>query len=368
MFLPNLGSGGAERITVHLANGLAERGFSVDMVLIRAEGPFLADLRPEIHVVDLGASRVLGAIPRLAAYLRCQRPTVLISALDHANVGAIVARRLSRTNTPIIAAVHVTRSMDAAAKRGLKERLLRAAIRWVYGKADALVCVSQGVADDLIRVARVPKEKVRVIYNPVIGPDLAERAAEPVDHPWLAPGQPDVVVAVGSLTPPKDFATLLRAFALARKERELRLLVLGEGPLRGRLENQVRELGLQSCVAMPGFTRNPYAYLARAALFVLSSAWEALPTVLIEALAVGSPVVATDCRFGPREILHDGRYGRLVPVGNDGALARAMLESLSEPRHPVPDEALRPYTFEFALDRYGELIEEVTVTADGIRS
>jgi glycosyltransferase involved in cell wall biosynthesis len=360
LFLPDLGSGGAERISVHLANGLARRGHEVDMVLIQAEGQFLADLQPGVRVVNLGGGRVMGAVPRLAAYLRSARPAALISALDYVNVGAILARGLSRTKIPVVAAVHVTRSMDEAAKRGGREALLRIAIRWCYRRADAIVCVSQGVADDLIRVTGVPREKVRVVYNPVIGPQILERAGEPVSHPWFAAGEPGVILAVGNLTPPKDYATLLRAFAMVRQTHSVRLMILGEGPLRAPLEGLVGELGLRPWVAMPGFSGNPYACMARAALYVLSSAWEALPTVLIEAMAVGAKVVATDCRNGPREILQGGRYGRLVPVGDAAALAGAISAALSEPKPAIPAEVLRPYGLDFAVDRYRELIAEVT--------
>ncbi|MGA2618530.1 MAG: glycosyltransferase [Thermoguttaceae bacterium] len=359
LFVPRPGPGGAERITVHLANGLVRRGRRVDAVFLQAEGPFLADLTAEVRILDLNAPRLMHAIPRLAAYLRSARPEVLISALDYANVGAILANGLSRTNTPTVAAVHVTHSMDAAARRGIKQSILRTAIRWTYRRADAIVCVSQGVADDLLRVTRLPAEKVRVIYNPVVTPRLLELAREPVTHPWFAPGQPEVLVAVGSLTPPKDFATLIRAMALLRQNRAARLMILGEGPLRGALENLVRELGLQDCVALPGFDKNPYAYLARAAVFVLSSAWEALPTVLIEALAVGVPVVSTDCRYGPGEILDGGRYGRLVPVGDAEAMAQAVAGALRGPPPAVPGRALERYTLDFALDQYAQLLAEI---------
>ena len=360
LFLPNLCSGGAERITVHLANGLVRQGYQVDMVLIQAEGAFLADLSSNVRVVNLNARRVLRAIPRLASYLRSKRPDVLISALDHVNIGAILAKRLSGTGIPTVVAVHVTHSRDAANKRGVKQRVLRAAIRWCYRRADAIVCVSRGVADDLVRVTGVRPEQVRVIYNPVITDRLQELAHEPVSHPWFAAGEPGVIMAVGSLTPPKDFATLIRAFALLHKSRRERLMILGEGPERNRLESLLRDLGLEESVTMPGFDRNPYSYLARAALFVLSSAWEALPTVLIEALAVGTPVVATDCQNGPREILRDGEYGELVPVGDAQALACAMSKNLSSPRRVVTPEAILPYALNSAVDQYCHLITELT--------
>jgi glycosyltransferase involved in cell wall biosynthesis len=359
LLLPNLMSGGAERITVYLANALAERGYPVDLLLLKAEGPFLPDVGKQVRVVDLQVGRVVRAIPRLARYLRSARPDVLLSALDHINVGAILARRLSRTATPLIAAVHITHSEDAAHHRGIKNRILRSAIKRCYRRADAIVCVSHGVAEDLRRTTEVEEQKVRVIYNPVITQQMLNLSREPVSHPWFAPGEPATILAVGRLWQQKDFATLLRAFALLRKECDLRLMILGDGPERSRLEALARELQLTPRVLLPGFVDNPYAYLARAALFVLSSAWEALPTVLIEALAVGVPVVATDCPHGPREILGGGQYGRLVPVGDAQALAQAMSDSLAARRSGVPPEALRRYTLDFAVDQYCRLISEL---------
>jgi glycosyltransferase involved in cell wall biosynthesis len=185
-------------------------------------------------------------------------------------------------------------------------------------------------------------------------------AREPLDHPWFAPGGPPVAMAIGSLRPVKDHQLLLRAFALVRRERDARLMILGDGPERGRLEGLIAELGLQDSVALPGFSANPYNYLAKAAVFVLSSISEALPTALIEALAVGTPVVATDCRCGPSEVLQGGRFGTLVPVGDAAALGKAILDALQGPRRDVPTEAVLPFSMDYALDQYCRLIAELT--------
>jgi glycosyltransferase involved in cell wall biosynthesis len=371
LFIPTLETAGAERVTVLLANGLVERGYAVDVVLVQAKGDFLADLVAEVHVVDLKASRTLFAISRLASYLRKRRPAMVISALDHANVAAIVAGWLSRTRTPVAAAIHISRSMDARNKNGLRAALLRRCIHWCYRRADALVCVSQGVAEDIIRVTGVDRHRVRVIYNPVIHSTLKDLAGQPVEHPWCAPSSPlqssvhpptgfRLLLAVGRLTLQKDFRSLLRALKILRHDHDARLIILGEGEERPYLKRLAKELGLDDYVSMPGIVKNPYAYLARADLFVLSSAWEALPTVLIEALAVGTPVVATDCESGPREILRDGRYGTLVRVGDAAGLAKAVAAALSTPRPTVPDDALRPYTVDHAVDEYCRFIAELT--------
>ncbi len=365
LFIPNLEAAGAERVTVLLANGLVQHGYSVDVVLVQAKGGFLADLADEVQVVDLKAPRTLRAIPRLASYLRKQRPAVLISALDYANVAAIIAGRLSCTRTPVVPAIHTSRAAAAQRVPGIRGLLLGFSLNWFYRHAGAIVCVSQGVAEDMIRIAGVRRERVRVIFNPVIDPRMRELARQTVEHPWFPPsvdsraGPSRLLLAAGRLRPQKDFSTLLRALKIVRQNHDVRLMILGEGEERPRLEDLVKELRLEACVSLPGIVRNPYAYMARADLFVLSSAWEALPTVLIEALAVGLPVVATDCVSGPREILRDGRYGALVPVGDVAALAEAVSAALSVPRPELPEEALRPYTVDYAVDQYSQFIEEV---------
>ncbi len=217
----------------------------------------------------------------------------------------------------------------------------------------------RGAAEDLIRGTHVSPSLVRTIYNPVITPRLLSLANEPVKHPWFGEGQPPVVLAIGRLTAPKDFPTLLRAAALLRQETDFRLLILGEGEERSHLEEMVTQLGLTREVALPGFVDNPFSYLARASLFVLSSAWEALPTVLIEAMALGVPVVSTDCRSGPTEILQGGQYGRLVPVGHVEAMMDAIRMGLKGPAPAIPSEALEPFTLDAAIDEYEHLIAEL---------
>jgi glycosyltransferase involved in cell wall biosynthesis len=195
-----------------------------------------------------------------------------------------------------------------------------------------------------------------VLPNPVVTPELVECAAQPLDDPWFTAGAAPVVLGAGRLDQQKDFPTLIRAFAAVRSKRAARLVILGEGPERARLESLVEELGIGEHVRLPGFVSNPFSYMARAAVFVLSSAWEGMPGVLIQAMACGAPVVATDCESGPREVLASGKYGRLVPVGDHAALAEAIAATLDAPTSTLPPEALEPYTCEGAVDRYLHLL------------
>ncbi len=289
-YLPSLRGGGAERVVINLAQGIVERGLSVDIVLAAAEGTFLDHLPPSVRVVDLRAGRVLLSLGPLVGYLRRERPRALVSSLTHANVIAVLAARLARVATPVIATVHNTMSESAPQQAAWLRRLWPALARTLYPWASCVVAVSRGAADDLARTAGLPRDKIEVIYNPVITPPVMALARQAADHSWLTSGDPPVILGVGRLTRQKDFPTLIRAFAQVRRKRPARLIILGEGEDRPRLEALAAELGIASDVALPGFKTNAVTYMAASALFVLSSAWEGLPTVLIEALAVGTPV------------------------------------------------------------------------------
>lgn len=356
LFLPSVRGGGAQRVVVNLAQGMSERGLPVDLVLTAAEGVFLDQLPPAVRLVDLRAGRLLRTVGPLTGYLRRERPRVLVSSMSHANLVALWAARLARQGTPVVVTEHNTMSQSAG-ESPLARRLWPFLLRTFYPWAACVVAVSRGAADDFALTSGFPRDRVQVVYNPVITPDIMALARQAPDHPWFAPGQPPVILAVGRLTRQKDFPTLIRAFAEVRRRRAGRLIILGEGEDRPALEALAGELGVADDVALPGFRENAMAYMAGSALFVLSSAWEGLPTVLIEALAAGTRVISTDCPSGPREILQEGRLGALVPVGDPAALAEAMIEALERPAGTVLADALTPFTRDAAVDHYLSLIE-----------
>lgn len=346
LFLTYLGGGGAEKVMLYLAGGFVERGFDVDLVLAKAQGPYLSDLPQGVRLVDLGSQRLLSAIPALMRYLKNQKPVAVLSAIEDANLVALWSRRLAGVSTRIVVSVHSTLSQESQNATTFKRRFVPYLVPWFYPWADAVVTVSRGAAKDLARLG--VSQGVEVIYNPVVTPQLFQKVAEPLNNPWFAPEQPPVILGVGRLEVQKDFPTLIRAFAQLRKTRPARLTILGEGSLRPDLERLVQELGLVEDVALPGFVANPYAYMGKAAVFVLSSLFEALPTVLIEAMATGTPVVSTDCESGPSEILENGKYGKLVPVGDVEGLAGAIASTLDE---PWDSEMLKGRGAQFSLDR-----------------
>jgi glycosyltransferase involved in cell wall biosynthesis len=352
IYVPDLVIGGAQRSMLKLAAGIAARDFSVDLVLARAEGPFLAEVPKAVRLVDLGARRVLTSLPPLVRYLRRERPAALLSVL-HGNVVSLWARRLSGAPTRVVVSERNTLSREVQHYSGdMRMRLMPWLTRRYYPWADGIVAVSKGVAMDLARVERIPEERIRVIYNPIITPEFREKVRAPLEHPWFQTDEPPVILAVGRLTQQKDFSTLIKAFARARKDRPARLLILGEGEERAALEGLVRDFRLQPDIGFPGYVPNPYPYMVRASLFVLSSRWEGLPGVLIEALYCGVPLIATDCPSGPREILADGRYGVLIPPGNPEALSQAIEAALNRKRQPPPRESWRPFELEEVVSQY----------------
>lgn len=345
IYLPSLTGGGAERIMVTLANEIAGMGYGVDLVLASAEGPFLEDVSPKVRVVGLKSKRVVSSLPGLVRYLRRERPRTMLSALNHANIIAIFARQLSGCDARLLVSEHNNLSITKLRNKSVRTIVVHSLMRRVYPWADGVIAVSGGVCNDLTRLFGLSPESVKVIYNPIVTPALLELAQEPVDHPWFGNGNPPVLLGVGRLTVQKDFATLVRAFSLAVRKQECRLVILGEGELRSELEVLIRELDLQDKVLLPGFVKNPFAWMAHADLFVLSSAWEGFGNVLVEAMACGTQVVSTDCPSGPAEILEDGKWGHLVPVQNAKAMADAILKTLSAPPFPAEELAARARVF-----------------------
>ena len=305
-FLPSLEGGGAQRVMLNLAEGFCERGFRVDSVLASAEGEYLRSVPPAVRVVNLGAQRVLRSLVPLVRYLRRERPRVLIAGLDHANLVAMAASRIAHARNRTVISVHCVFETGGSPWRDFRIRTLP----WLLGRlhrwADAVVAVSQGVAEDLTRTAGVPHNRIRVILNPVITPTLIAAAGDRPAHAWFEDATRPIIVSAGRLAPQKNFPLLIESFAAVRRQFDVRLVILGEGPERPALESLIRRHGVEHCVALPGFVPNPYACMARASVFVLSSDYEGLPTVLVESLALGTPVIATDCKSGPREILRDG--------------------------------------------------------------
>ena len=379
LMIPDLRGGGAERSTLGIARGLIARGYAVDLVLFDDTNAYPDETPREARLFVLrsaGERRfrawvrrapgfgirqtlklcvwsigLIGTVRAVAAYIDRERPDVLLPALAPAKVSAILACFFATVCPLLIPVMH-----NVAMNRPL---LLRVLYRLLFPAGDRIVAVSEGVADNLVRTLGVPREKIETIYNPVARTQIDAMASEPPDHPWLAQPGPPVILAVGRLHPAKDYVTLLRAFHRVSRNRPARLIILGEGTERRRLERFVGRMDMADEVSMPGWVANPFSFMSRASVFVVSSRYEGLSLVLIEALACGCPAVSTDCPSGPAEILRDGEIGPLVPVGDDAALATAVERLLDNP----PDRAMlwaraQCFSVEAAAEGYDRLIRE----------
>jgi len=365
MFAHSMECGGVERITATMLQHLASRGERVDLLLRVAAGEFLSEIPAGVRVIELGRPH-LPALARLVAYLRRERPRNLLAFMYPQNEFALLARWLAGTRVRTLVSV---RSMLGGQEEivGFRSKLVcrvhawfvRRLARVCYPLADQLVTVSEGAASDVVAVTGMPRSRIAIIRNPVVRPQLFARAAEPATHPWLAGGGPPVILGVGRLHRIKDFATLIEAFALVRSRRDSRLLILGEGPERAALTRLARARGVAADVDLHGFTGNPYPAMRAAAVLALTSRFDALPAVLVEALALGTPIVATDCPSGPGEILCGGRYGELVSVGDAEGVAAAILRVLEgrSAARPANGEWLDQFREETAMERYVGLLD-----------
>jgi len=357
IFMASLRGGGVERSMLTLADCFVRQGFEVDLLLVSAEGPYLEEVTPGIKTVDFKASRVFFSIFPLARYLRQEKPAALLSAMSHVNIAAVSAKKLSAVPVRLVLSERVHLSRASQNSRFLKGRLMPFMVKFFYKGADLIVAISRGVKDDLLKRANLPEHKVRVIYNPVVTGEMIKKAEEPVEHNWFRDSNIPVILGVGRLSKQKEFATLIRAFKHVLEKRPAKLVILGEGEERANLNHLIASLDLCDHVCMPGFKANPYAYMSKASLFVLSSSWEGLGNVLIQAMACGCPVISTDCPSGPAEILDNGKYAPLIPVGDVEALAQAIINVLQAPPDP---EALRErasfYSAEDISRQYLELL------------
>lgn len=356
VFLPSLAGGGAERAIATVAGGLAARGVEVCLVLGQASGPYLGDVDPRVRIVDLQRASLPAALPALTRHLRDERPDALLAAMSHANVVAALAHRLARSKARLVLSERVHVSSLFVGYPGWRMRLTRALMRLTYPWADRVVTVSEGVAQDLLQHVPLEPARVLAVPNPVVDDTLHARAASAPAHPWLASRDAPVLLGVGRLNAQKDFATLMAAFAQLRRTRPLRLLILGEGEEREALLEQARSLDVADDVALPGFDTNPFAAMRACSVFVLSSRYEGLPGVLIQAMACGARVVSTDCPSGPDEVLEGGRWGRLVPVGDSAALADAIACTLDDPAPPDARVRAADYAAPLAVQRYAEVL------------
>ena len=353
IFLPNLRAGGAERLAVNLANDWIKRGFNVEFVLMNIEGELLALINPRINLVSLNVNRIRKVIVPLRKYIRNKKPDIIWANMWPLTSVAVIAWLLAFRQGKIFLTDHNHLSLSCVRELGVSRRWLGNSIRRTYIFATGVTSVSNGVASDLSQLSGFQVKQIKVIYNP---------AAIGVSSERLPKGQSELlwgkdfdyhILAVGSLKAQKNHTMLLRAFAKLTLSINAKLTILGEGQLRLELENIIKELKLQDRVSLPGFYNDPYPFFRSADLFILSSDWEGFGNVIVEALECGVPVVSTDCLSGPAEILENGRYGRLVPVGDFESLSVAMQLSLTETHnHDALIRRAKDFSIEIISEEY----------------
>lgn len=345
IFIANLNGGGVQRVYLNLAGGLIKQGLRVDLIVGQSETKNTRLIPADVRVFNLNQRRSFFTLRGLVKYIKKEQPDVLLTAQTHINLIGIIAKMLSRRKIRLVVSEHI--DLREVIKHNLKERRIVKFASYFYGMADEIIAVSKGVADSISAILKIDGNKIKVIHNPLISEDISRLMRENPGHPWFENGSVPVVIAIGRLVPQKDFVTLVNAFAMARQTMALRLFILGEGFLKDKINNMIDDLSLSDEVKLAGIVENPFQYLSRASMFVLSSLYEGFPSVLVEAMACGIPVVSTDCPSGPREILEDGKLGRLVPVGNAEALGRAIIDTIKD---PYPLQVTQNKAMEFNVD------------------
>ena len=338
---------------VNLANTFYSRGIKTDLVLVRKEGPYVDDVEQGIEIVELNASRVSTSLLSLAKYLRRVQPTAILSTLMYANVVVACAHFIAKSQARLVLreANAITAACDR--RRTAKGKIIHVCAGWAYKYCDRVVGISEGLTEDIKNVYGLPDDRVITIYNPVVNDDVVARAKSDGSGSDV---HTSFILGVGRLVEQKDFATLISAFARVKKTHNVRLIILGEGDQREELKTLVEQLELEGCVSMPGFVDDPYSYMKAASVFVLSSRWEGFGNVLVEALACGAPVVSTDCPSGPSEILEEGRWGELVPVGDATKMASAICQTLDATEHPVASQRALSFHVDKIAEKYMDVL------------
>lgn len=360
LLLPTLGAGGAERVMLNIANGFVEQGYEVDLILLAKQGEYLQQIPPHVRVVSffnnsnfLAMKSLLVGGFKYLRYLRNNNPVAVISTLSRTNVFSLFFGLLGRKKSKLIV-------REATTLNNTDSLILKLLIKWFYPLAYKIVCVSQGVKEDLLSIG-VPGNKLVVINNPIDYDKIVQQANMKSRHPWIENKNEPIIVAAGRLTRAKGFDVLIQAFSIVRQKFPAKLIILGEGELRGQLLDICSSLKIQEFVDLPGYVENPYSFLKAADVFVLSSRWEGFVNVLVEAMAVGTSVVATDCHSSPSEILKGGQIGRLVAENNSQLLAQAILDTLKTPQDTASlVSRAREFTVSSICEKYTALLPELT--------
>jgi glycosyltransferase involved in cell wall biosynthesis len=352
LIMPSLSGGGAERVFVTLANKFVNLGHFVDLVLLSHSGKYFKELDETVNTVSLNSTRVIFSVLPLTKYLRKldKKDTFILSTMRHINILAIVAKILSRSDVKLIIREANTYSVATKTTNSVKLRVFDFLAKLLYPLATKIVAPSEGIYNDLIKLNANLNSKINIIYNPIDLPLIHKKSRESIS-PLFKNIEMPIILAIGSLTPQKNFSFLLKAFSKIAHKIDAVLIILGEGEQRTKLLEMSKSLCIDHKVYLPGFVENPYAFIAKAKLLALSSKYEGLPNVLLQAAALDIPIVSTNCPSGPSEILENGRWGRLVGLSDIEAMASAIEDGCNNKLLPIPAEIVRS---QYSIDKIGK--------------
>lgn len=333
-FLQDLDGGGAERAIIRLAGEVALKGYMVDLVVGYADTDYRSEVNAQVNLIDFGCRSPVVIFPKLVAYLHGRSPLVVMSALDPANIMLLLASRLARFHGRIIVSQRAVLDASLRDLGAVRRLITRFFMKVLFPHADAVISNSRAAAYELNHRLGIPSERIYTIHNAIDTALIRRLAKEPLDKFIWPDNQRPLVVSVGSLTKRKDVATLIRAFNYVILNRAARLVIIGEGPERSSLQVLIQELELENDVYLAGFDANPYKWIAAASVFVSASTEEGFPNVVAESLALGCPIVATDCPGDTAELLGHGKWGRLVSVGDAESMSKAILDTIDDPNPP----------------------------------
>ena len=371
-FIPNLTGGGAERFIVNLASEFSKRGFKVYLLTCSIKGPYASEVYQDVELIDLNTTRTLFALPKLAMFLRTFQPSVLVSTIYHANMVSILAGMVSRAKTKIIVREsNMHKTLKDSSSSYLAYKMTFFFLKFLYRRCHAIVAVSEAMKHELNQLISGISEKLHLVHNFIDVDEIDKLVKEDVDHPWLDKNSKiPVLLSVGRLSNQKNWPLLLKGFSELVKTKEMRLVILGEGPKRQEIESMLTELDIQDHVSLPGFKQNPFSWMQKSDGFVLSSDAEGFPNVLVQALYCECKIISSDCESGPREILEEGKWGHLFKVGDVDDLILKLEESLESP--PLLNLKERAIFFSkvFSKDKCLDLYENIiypgaTLTSEG---
>lgn len=355
IFLSTSGHSGVDRAMAKMIPELCRRGFRIDLLQVKNHGPYINDEIDNLRLVPLGRSHTMSCFGPVISYLKREKPDVLFSDKDKANRVSLLAARVAKSAARIVVRSGTIMSINLKNRSFIEVLFHKLSMQYLYPDAHAVIVPSIYARDDLARLCPLTPEQIDVVPFPVVDETLLAMSKELPSHPWLIKKTCPVIVAVGELSPRKDHATLIRAFAELRSSRPCKLLIIGRGGLKTSLLQMIAKLGLESDIHLLGFLPNPYPYIANADLLVHTATFEGLGMVLVESLYLQTPVIATDCQGGPREILADGKYGKLVPVADPRKLAEAINDEFSRVNGNTAGcftNAIAPYTLASSVDGY----------------